>query len=1227
MLMPEKDMYYFNEVSGMKVYCNRFNIWTSLSQHYYVEQLSRFIDTRLDQQRRLNSSHFKRAKKSSSSSNTNNLIDGSDSESEEESDESDCEDGGTVKTILGEAITGSPRHLKKLSLNAMHIVQTYDKPHIFLTLTCDSKWPEIDEKIHKDQTAYSRPDVTNMVYHGRLEALLHNLRKGKYFKFTIDISNARQYFFEKNPLTDVYTGQYNSTSEFHGYGTLEQVAHNLKVTYTGFWQNHMREGQGELIQPYSVTYRGNFTSDTPNGEGCLVIQRTKKYTSDYEVVYGTSKMIVSTVVVDDKEVTVETYSGIWQNGQLYFAELDGRKRRVQYDGVIFYGSMDTANVANGEGVLLFPDGTEYSEIFKDNKVEVTNKVQYEMRVTEYQHRGLPHCHYVARLTNMPKAEFMLVQWINQNISTKGFSGFDNSNKDSSEYKLKEIIRQKMQHECRKITSDNPRGCKRPDGTCRKFYHSTRESTTAYFDEKGFPKYKRDKSDLNIVPYNELISLDWDGHANLEFTEMSYAIAYLYKYIFKGNTKVETSVTEVSKDEISYFLKVRKICAMDAVNRFFGYHTYPKPTPSVKTIKVKLPPQVDLILYESKLCDLFVYFKRPKSMERLTYTEFFQSYRYEQKKSSKRKRCEDYDTIEIQQTVVNPINGFSKDVKMQVNILPRKYGSILVRLQGLSIKCGEICYLRMLIKHHAGRSFKEYYSCRGITYTTFQESAKQHGLLKDMDFLKEEFLDIFRREILCSKRRMTYAIWLSQDYPVNFMFNNGKYCSLLERDTNNDGYLYKEMVSDWILKRLSENEIKNKFLTEIDKYLNDVGLSNTIFGLPKPVDITSELDYEMFKYDRHEQQELYNKLETSQPSNKGQTYFLNAFKDNFHEVVSDENHNVKFMFLTGSGGTGKSKLVEKLAAYVRSEGYICKICAATALAASIYSDATTFHALAKIPVVEQCDKDLFDYSIKLNLTEDRLELLKATKVIVIDEAFFTHRENLEALYYEDKLDNLRGKLIVIAGDRKQLLPVAEGGTKHEQISITLSSSELWTLIKNNIYNLTENMRLTSTSNMSIEERKEQEKYALILEDIGNQTANHICSYKDDTCKDDEMIYKLHCKEKFIVKDKSKTEQILDKSLDWLYETGLTLENIASSAVIVGTNSHVDMWNRKIQLRNTNDEHVYYSNDSLADVDDDNGYIRQMLSTRVLNSKNHSSAPPHELRLKVNDVCILTRYNHS
>ena len=35
------------------------------------------------------------------------------------------------------------------------------------------------------------------------------------------------------------------------------------------------------------------------------------------------------------------------------------------------------------------------------------------------------------------------------------------------------------------------------------------------------------------------------------------------------------------------------------------------------------------------------------------------------------------------------------------------------------------------------------------------------------------------------------------------------------------------------------------------------------------------------------------------------------------------------------------------------------------------------------------------------------------------------------------------------------------------------------------------------------------------------------------------------------------------------------------------------------------------------------IKKMLTTRQLNSKNHSSVPPHELHLKLHDVCILTR----
>ena len=1072
-----------------------------------------------------------------------------------------------------------------------------------------------------------------MVFHQRLEALLYNLRNGKYFKFTIDILTAKQYNPIDNKENDIYTGHYNDIKEYHGIGTLQQTIENLKVTYSGNWENGIRNGHGELSQPYNVKYTGEFRNNVPNGKGKLIIKKSIICTEECEIMNdvtevldGEYKMIITTTRNENLINVEEVYIGVWIDGLLFINE-DGKQHRIQYDGVIYYGAMDNNKVANGEGQLLFPDGTKYEGIWTNNKIEKRNKVEYEMRVIEYQHRGLPHCHYVARLTEMPKAECMLIQWINENISTEGYSDFDNNN--HAEYEIKEIIRNKMQHVCSQRTENNPRGCLNDNGLCSKFFHTTKQSNTAYFDGKGFPKYKRNQSDLKIVPYNKLISLDWGGHANCEFTEKTYCINYLYKYIFKGNGRITAQFTsftyaeenEEEKDECTSFLKARKICSMDAMNRFLGNHTYPQPFPHVKVIKVKTQEQINLLLYENKLCDLFVYFNRPIALKNLKYVDFFKKYTYKRRNIDKNKG--QWYTKKFVKEIVNPQTTKRRKVDLQATISLRTEKDKLICLQGLSLKCGEICYLRMLLKHRPAMSYDDLRTHNGIVYSTFQESAKQHGFLKDMEFLKEEFLSIFGRITSFSKRRLQYAIWLGQDYPVNFMYNNGIFCELTESDKDHPGYLYKEMVMDWIVKGYEKPEIKNMFLCEIDKYLKDnLGLNNTIFGLPQPTKINSEIDYEMVKYDKSSQLELYNTLEHDYPSNVLQAKFIDYFKCQFHKIQHKEDHEGIFMFLTGAGGTGKSNVLEKIAAYVRSEGSICKICAATALAASIYDDATTFHSLAKIPVVEQCDREL-EYTINLNLTEDRLKLLLAAKVIIIDEIFFSHKECMEAFYYDERLNRLRGKIIIGAGDRRQFLPVAEGANKDAQISIALSSSELWKLFKKNIYELTENMRLIHTSNMSDMERTQQILYANILQDIGYQTSNHIDAFKNDLCTDDEQIYKFYCTNKFIVTNKSDTNTILDNSIKWLFENGFTHDAIKNSAVIVGTNILVDMWNKKIQQLNNNEEAVFLSHDYLADVDDDKGHLKELLTTKLLNSKNHSSAPPHELRLKIDDVCMLTR----
>jgi hypothetical protein len=78
-------------------------------------------------------------------------------------------------------------------------------------------------------------------------------------------------------------------------------------------------------------------------------------------------------------------------------------------------------------------------------------------------------------------------------------------------------------------------------------HTTKESSTSFFDVRGFPKYARKKDDLNIVPYSAKILKDWGGHANIEFTEFSYSISYLFQNVYKGNKKVSAEFKEVKEN--------------------------------------------------------------------------------------------------------------------------------------------------------------------------------------------------------------------------------------------------------------------------------------------------------------------------------------------------------------------------------------------------------------------------------------------------------------------------------------------------------------------------------------------------------------------------------------------------------------------------------------------------------------------------------------------------------
>jgi len=63
------------------------------------------------------------------------------------------------ESYLPSSVHGSPRHLSALAKNTLILVSEFGCPHLFLTLTCNPKWPEIMSQLLDGQTAFDRPGL------------------------------------------------------------------------------------------------------------------------------------------------------------------------------------------------------------------------------------------------------------------------------------------------------------------------------------------------------------------------------------------------------------------------------------------------------------------------------------------------------------------------------------------------------------------------------------------------------------------------------------------------------------------------------------------------------------------------------------------------------------------------------------------------------------------------------------------------------------------------------------------------------------------------------------------------------------------------------------------------------------------------------------------------------------------------------------------------------------
>ncbi|XP_066357945.1 uncharacterized protein [Miscanthus floridulus] len=166
--------------------------------------------------------------------------------------------------------------------------------------------------------------------------------------------------------------------------------------------------------------------------------------------------------------------------------------------------------------------------------------------------------------------------------------------------------------------------------------------------------------------------------------------------------------------------------------------------------------------------------------------------------------------------------------------------------------------------------------------------------------------------------------------------------------------------------------------------------------------------------------------------------------------------------TGYGGTGKTYLWNRIVGYLRAHNKIVLAIASSGVAALLLPGGHTAHSRFKIPCEEEDDM-ICDVSRGTMLSE----LIELTSLVIWDEALMANRKCFEALdcTFRDieEVKNPQaahiafgGKVAVLGGDLRQILPVVEGGTKQDVISATVITSRLWVHVE--ILSLKQNMRL-------------------------------------------------------------------------------------------------------------------------------------------------------------------------
>ncbi|XP_071913897.1 uncharacterized protein [Coffea arabica] len=85
------------------------------------------------------------------------------------------------KIVLPSSFIGGPRDMRRRYLDAMALVQKYGKPDLFLTMTCNPAWKEIQDNLKYHEKPQDRPDLLARVFRAKFEMLKSEILNKQIF--------------------------------------------------------------------------------------------------------------------------------------------------------------------------------------------------------------------------------------------------------------------------------------------------------------------------------------------------------------------------------------------------------------------------------------------------------------------------------------------------------------------------------------------------------------------------------------------------------------------------------------------------------------------------------------------------------------------------------------------------------------------------------------------------------------------------------------------------------------------------------------------------------------------------------------------------------------------------------------------------------------------------------------------------------------------------------------